>query len=85
MIVDNASYCFQLNVQNGIPIIPFFDNKDDNELADLSQFLIDLTDVANIRKYIEDYFQSYKHLQCRTPDEAFDMIFGPSIHHNLED
>ena len=29
LIIDNAAYSFGFQVENGVPIIPFYDNKND--------------------------------------------------------
>jgi len=34
-MVDNSSCAFGLNINNGVPIIPFYDNPSDNELFEL--------------------------------------------------
>ena len=39
IIVDNAVYSFGHQLENGIPIIPFYDDKTDEELMHLSQYL----------------------------------------------
>ena len=39
VIVDNAVYSFGYQLENGIPIIPFYDDKSDEELLHLSQYL----------------------------------------------
>ena len=38
-IVDNSVYCFGFQLANGIPILPFYDNKEDRELLALEKFL----------------------------------------------
>ncbi len=32
ILVDNAAYSFGYQIENGIPIIPYYDNKEDREL-----------------------------------------------------
>ena len=39
LIVDNAVYSFGYQLDNGIPIIPFYDDKEDIELVHLVQYL----------------------------------------------
>jgi len=39
VIVDNAVYSFGYQLENGIPIIPFYDDKKDEELLHLTQYL----------------------------------------------
>ncbi|CAD8139156.1 unnamed protein product [Paramecium pentaurelia] len=40
VLIDNAAYSFGVHIENGIPIIPYYDNKDDKELKQLYDFLI---------------------------------------------
>ena len=39
IIVDNAVYSFAYQLENGIPIIPYYDNKKDTQLKQLSVYL----------------------------------------------
>lgn len=41
-MVDNSSYVFGLNIDNGVPIIPFYDCKEDDELILLENYLMTL-------------------------------------------
>lgn len=43
IIVDNSACCFGLNIDNGIPIIPFYDNMLDTELLELEDYLVYLS------------------------------------------
>ncbi len=36
VLVDNAVYSFGYQLENGIPIIPFYDDKEDEELLHLT-------------------------------------------------
>jgi len=40
ILVDNAGYSFGFQITNGIPIIPFYNNKKDKELKNLIPFLM---------------------------------------------
>lgn len=42
IMVDNSSYVFGLNIDNGVPIIPFYDCKEDDELILLENYLMTL-------------------------------------------
>lgn len=50
ILVDNASYSFGHQIDNGIPIIPFYDNKADTELKTLMPYLRYLTTVKDVRE-----------------------------------
>lgn len=57
ILVDNANYSFFLQMSNGVPIIPFYDNKEDRELLKLKEFLIPLAQVEDVRDHISEYFK----------------------------
>lgn len=56
VIVDNClfSYGFQLN--NGMPILPYYNDKYDTELVELEKFLLSLVTSYDIRPRIEEHF-----------------------------
>lgn len=56
VIIDNAFYSYGFQMFNGIPIIPFYDNKLDTELKQLSKFLVKIKDVEDMRTAIKAYF-----------------------------
>lgn len=39
ILVDNAAYSFGYQIENGIPIVPFYENKTDQELKHLIPYL----------------------------------------------
>ena len=56
ILIDNCSCSFAFQPDNGIPIVPFFDNKNDDELNFLTDFLFDLEDENDVRIKIKEYF-----------------------------
>ena len=57
VLIDNAVYSFILNLNNGIPIIPYYHNKKDTELLKLRDFLISLKGVEDVRPIVGKYFE----------------------------
>jgi len=57
VIIDNSVLSFAFHLENGIPILPFYDNKRDNEMAVLVNYLATLADKDDLRlenkKYIK--------------------------------
>lgn len=49
VIVDNAVYSFGFQLSNGIPIIPYYNNKDDEELLHLVNYISTLAYFDDIR------------------------------------
>jgi len=56
-IVDNATYSFGFQLENGIPIIPFYSDKRDNELLKLMDFLKQMNLSDDLRSFNSSYFK----------------------------
>lgn len=50
IIVDNAAYSFGFQIDNGLPILPYYDNKSDIELKHLMNYLKSVHHVKDIRE-----------------------------------
>ena len=50
VIVDNAVYSFGFQLDNGVPIIPYYDNPHDEELLHLSYYLKCLANCDDVRE-----------------------------------
>jgi CTD small phosphatase-like protein 2 len=49
VIVDNSSISYAVQPENGIPIIPFYDNNKDRELVTLLSYLRELLQQQDVR------------------------------------
>ncbi|CAD8096257.1 unnamed protein product [Paramecium sonneborni] len=49
LLVDNASYSFGQQIENGVPIISFYDNYDDQELLHLQNYLLSFRYLKDMR------------------------------------
>lgn len=76
VLVDNAacSFCFQIS--NGIPIIPFYDNKQDRELKYLTDFLIRLYKKDDVRVYLDKTFRLSAYAECYSEEEALEKVYS---------
>jgi len=90
IIVDNAPYSFASQIDNGYPIIPFYDNKSDNELQSLMNYLITIEKSKDIREdnrlkfklkdvtdtNICDYAQYYQHTgsDCVSSEQSCESL-----------
>lgn len=69
VILDNSLLCYAWQMENGIPIIPFFADKEDKELAKLSAFLKILKDVDDVREVLGKCFGAKQfEIFSRRPD-----------------
>ena len=55
VIVDNSPMSYALNPENGLPILTWFDDKEDRELYNISSILEFLSFVPDVRKYINQF------------------------------
>ena len=49
LIVDNFVYSFAFHLENGIPMVPFFGDKEDNEMIKLIKYLKGISDKDDLR------------------------------------
>jgi len=57
ILVDNALYSFAYQIENGVPIIPFYDNKQDKELLSLKIYLEGLNYTKDCREINKKTFK----------------------------
>ncbi len=50
IIIDNSILSFAFHLDNGIPILPFYDNKQDIEMPFLAQYLNSIVNTDDIRE-----------------------------------
>lgn len=62
IMVDNSAYVFGLNIDNGIPIVPFYDDPKDDELQMLETYLMKLR-TCDIRKVNRETFRLNEYLK----------------------
>eukprot|EP01017_Pseudomicrothorax_dubius_P041573 TRINITY_DN6662_c0_g1_i9.p1 TRINITY_DN6662_c0_g1~~TRINITY_DN6662_c0_g1_i9.p1 ORF type:complete len:708 (-),score=168.28 TRINITY_DN6662_c0_g1_i9:1629-3752(-) len=74
ILVDNASYSFAFQMDNGVPIVPFYDNKADVELQHLVNFLRDIATVPDVRPTLRKIFRMNLLDTCSTVEEAYEKL-----------
>jgi CTD small phosphatase-like protein 2 len=60
VIVDNSVYSFAFQIDNGIPIIPFYKDPNDEEMLHLIYYLSCLAGVEDVRVQNRAAFELYK-------------------------
>ena len=69
ILVDNAVYCFGLQLSNGIPVMPFKEDKADREFVQLTRFLVRLSQEDDVRTTLRMAFS----LESLSPKEKYDF------------
>lgn len=49
LIIDNFVYSFAFHLENGIPMVPFFGDKEDNEMIKLIKYISGISDKDDLR------------------------------------
>ena len=80
VIVDNSVLSFAYHINNGIPIIPFYDSKEDNELIILAYYLSLISEDNDLRKSNKIHLKLELFLQ-----EAEKIIKGEEIEENIDE
>lgn len=78
VLVDNASYSFGLQLDNGIPIIPFYDSRQDVELLVLGKYLEKLHKSRSMKEANRKWFKLREMAECGSVEEAF-RLFNANI------
>jgi len=74
VLVDNAAYSFGYQVENGIPIIPYYENKDDVELKHLIPYLKNLNSAKDMREVNKQTFKLHLYTQHDTLDKVLNKV-----------
>ncbi|CAD8210157.1 unnamed protein product [Paramecium pentaurelia] len=75
VLVDNASYSFGWQLDNGIPIIPFYDNKEDRELESLLKYLKGMQGCKDVREYNRNHLKFQFFQDPSGPGLVFEKLF----------
>ena len=61
VIIDNSILSFAYQLENGIPIVPYYEGKEDDELIFLSSFLINISNEKDLRDKISSQILKIYH------------------------
>lgn len=74
VLVDNAAYSFGYQVENGIPIIPFYDNKEDQELKHLIPYLKSFLNAKDCREVNKQTFKLHQYTMYDSLDKVLNKV-----------
>jgi hypothetical protein len=63
VLIDNSVLSFAYHLDNGIPISPFYDSKNDSELLDISNFLFRYAEEDDIRDKLREVYKLSEYLE----------------------
>lgn len=74
VLVDNAAYSFAYQLDNGIPIAPYYDHPDDEELKHLVPYLKFLNYVEDMKAINRQTFKLHMYSMHESIEEALENI-----------
>jgi CTD small phosphatase-like protein 2 len=77
IIIDNSVSSFVNQLDNGIPVMPFFDSEKDSELRHLMDFLRFVGTLPDVRQVLNSIFQLKDALKHRTSNEWYASLVSP--------
>ncbi|KAL4489491.1 hypothetical protein ABPG72_002787 [Tetrahymena utriculariae] len=80
VLVDNAAYSFGFQIDNGIPIIPFYDNKSDAELKHLIHFMKSIHNVRDLREIVKKFLKIGSFSEFSDPHALIQNLFDDLIY-----
>jgi CTD small phosphatase-like protein 2 len=57
VIIDNSAFSFGFNVNNGVPILSYYDSTEDKELYHLIDYLEMISKAEDVRKINKEAFR----------------------------
>lgn len=76
VLVDNAAYSFGFQIENGIPIIPFYNNKEDQELLSLIPYLKQFAYTKDMREMNKQTFKFHLYTQFGNSDKLLEKLLN---------
>lgn len=76
VLVDNAPYSYMMQLDNGIPILPYYRGKDDDELLSLENYLMGLKEVEDVRPINRDYFKLHEYTKYDSHEKVINKLYG---------
>eukprot|EP01017_Pseudomicrothorax_dubius_P033854 TRINITY_DN4581_c0_g2_i4.p1 TRINITY_DN4581_c0_g2~~TRINITY_DN4581_c0_g2_i4.p1 ORF type:complete len:566 (+),score=66.57 TRINITY_DN4581_c0_g2_i4:92-1789(+) len=74
VLIDNSAYSFGLQPENGIPILPYYNNKGDCEFIALGEFLRNLASAEDVREVNRETFKLHLYATSDNPNKILDRI-----------
>jgi Dullard-like phosphatase family protein len=78
VLVDNSTQCFAPQISNGIPIVPFTYDSNDEELLKLTKFLIRLKDQPSMPRFLEKTFRFNQYTKFFSSEQLLKFLSAPA-------
>ncbi|CAD8144134.1 unnamed protein product [Paramecium pentaurelia] len=73
LLVDNSAISYYYQFDNGVPIIPFYENKQDKQLLHLAKYLNGMVGTDDIREQNQKNLKNYLFAQLQTWEQVLEI------------
>jgi CTD small phosphatase-like protein 2 len=81
ILVDNAAYSYAYQPLNGVPIIPYYEGKNDYELPALQKYIEILTFSVDVREKNRNTFKLDKYHQFDDLNTLVETLYSANPSH----
>lgn len=81
ILVDNAAYSYAYQPLNGVPIIPYYEGKNDYELPALQKYIEGLTFSVDVREKNRNTFKLDKYHQFDDLNTLVETLYSANPAH----
>ena len=75
VLVDNAAYSYAFQLENGIPIIPYYEGSNDYELKALQAYIEGIVWVSDVREANQKTFKLSEYGRFDDPDKLVKELY----------
>lgn len=81
ILVDNAAYSYAYQPLNGVPIIPYYEGKNDYELPALQKYLESMVFSVDVREKNRHTFKLDKYHQFESLNALVETLYSANAVH----
>ena len=78
VLIDNSVLSFAYHLNNGIPIVPYYNSKEDSELIILSKYLLYIADCDDLRECNKEYINMESFLEQAKIEKIEESFYSES-------
>jgi CTD small phosphatase-like protein 2 len=80
ILVDNAAYSYFFQLENGIPIVPYYHGSNDFELRELEKYLMQMVMEKDVRRLNRETFKLHRYIDYyNTPNKLVEDLYVNKI------
>jgi CTD small phosphatase-like protein 2 len=76
VLIDNAAYSYSFQLENGIPILPYYEGSNDFELKSLEAYLTKLAACKDVRELNKKTFKLHHYGKFNNPEELVEELYS---------